>query len=151
MEIRKARLGDVGGILDLIQPFVDRDIILGRTPQDMIERIRDYMVAVDEGRVVGCAALFPGWENLGEVRTVAVDPGVQKKGVGRGLVAACLDEARALGLPRVFALTYETEFFKRMGFCEVDMHTLPQKIFRDCVRCKKFPDCDEIAMVRDIT
>ena len=148
--IRKATFSDIPGILSLIQPFVEQDIILGKTREDIVERIRDYFVYEEEGRIMGCCALYPGWDSLGEIRTTVVSPDRKGRGIGRKLVEACIKDARELGIPKLFVLTYEVEFFRKMGFEVVDMHSLPQKIFRDCIMCKHFPDCDETAMVMEL-
>jgi len=149
--IRKARVDDVEAIVDIIDPYAERGILLPRTRRDVVLRIRDFFVYDSGGEgLAGCAALFPGWDALGEIRSLAVRASMQGKGVGSALVQACIDDARELGLPRVFTLTYETGFFSRFGFKEVDKHALPQKIFKDCIKCPHFLDCDETAMILDL-
>jgi amino-acid N-acetyltransferase len=148
--LRKAKVSDIDAILAVIKPFVEKDIILARTHEDVEQRIRDYVLFEEDNTVLGCAALNPGWDNLGEIRTTAVDAGAQGKGIGRMIVKACLDEARELGLKRVFALTYQPDFFKRLGFADIEKSELPQKIWGDCVKCVKFPDCDEFALAIEL-
>lgn len=143
--VRKAVISDVDGILSLIRPFVEKEVILNKTRQDVIERLRDYFIYETDDKITGCSALYPGWEELGEIRTTAVAENMQGKGIGKELVLACLEEAKSIGIPKIFVLTYETAFFKNLGFKEVDKNTLPHKIFKDCIKCKHFPDCDETA------
>jgi amino-acid N-acetyltransferase len=108
--------------------------------------LRDFFILEQDGEVAGVVALNICWEDLAEVRSLAVDPRHVRKGAGRQLVQACLDEAAELGLKRVFALTYQPGFFEKMGFDYIEKAELPQKIWSDCLKCPKFPDCDEIAM-----
>ena len=101
----------------------------------------------DDGKLLGTAALHIVWEDLAEIRSVAVSEDAGRKGVGTQLVQACIDEARAIGLKRLFCLTYKPDFFSRFGFRIVDKSELPHKVWGDCMKCVKFPDCDEIAMI----
>lgn len=148
--LRKARMQDVEGILDVMLPYVEKDIILRKTREEVIARIRDYVIWEEDGVICGCAAFYPGWDGLGEIRSTAVAAELHGRGIGRKLVEACLADARSLGVRKVFVLTYETAFFARLGFVEVDKHSLPQKIFTDCIKCRHFPDCNETAMVQEI-
>ncbi|HEY78774.1 MAG TPA: N-acetyltransferase, partial [Dehalococcoidia bacterium] len=111
------------------------------------ESIRDYFVVRQGGRVTGCAALHVMWSDLAEVKSVAVVEASQRQGIGSGLVEACLNEARALGLPTVFCLTYKPAFFQKFGFSEVDKMELPRKVWTECYHCSKFPDCEEVALI----
>ncbi len=147
VEIRKARMGDVERIHALILANSRRHLMLARSRAEVYTSLRDFEVAEAEGEVVGCGALAIAWENLAEVRSVAVADAWQNRGVGQRLVEACLAEARRLGIGRVFALTMAPVFFGRLGFEEVDKETLPHKIWADCINCPKFPtDCDEVAV-----
>jgi len=148
--VRKARMRDVEAIHALIREFARRDSMLPRSRAELYDSLRDYQVAVAQGRVVGCGALTIAWENLGEIRSLAVAQEHQDKGVGRRLVEACLAEARRLGIQRVFALTNNPAFFKHFGFVSVAKETLPHKIWADCIKCPKFPDCDEEAVAIDL-
>jgi amino-acid N-acetyltransferase len=116
---------------------------------NLYERIRDFFVYVDEPtqEILGCGALNVTWANLGEIRSVAVREGRLKQGVGTAIVQACVEEARALGLEKLFVLTYEEDFFGRFGFERIDKNELPHKVWNVCVNCPHFPDCDEIAML----
>jgi len=148
--IRKARLDDIENILNTIEPYVTEGILLEKTQQDIVVRLRDFFIYEEDGRLSGCVALFPGWDALGEICTLAVDGSCTNKGIGTELVQACIQDARELGLPKIFALTYEKEFFSKFGFKEVDKHTLPQKIFKDCIKCPHYLDCRETAVVLEL-
>jgi amino-acid N-acetyltransferase len=148
--IRKARLTDVNAMFRLIRHYADRQRMLPKTQLQLYENLRDYSVAIEAStpdRVLGCGALHIYWENLAEIRSLAVDPDVTRKGIGSQLVALLLDEARELQIEQVFAFTYEPEFFGRLGFMQVKHHALPLKVYNECFHCSKFNQCDEIAMV----
>ena len=146
--IRKAGVRDVKSIHELLMDYAARKLLLPRSLSDLYAHVRDFFVlGCSSGPVRGCCALSVVWEDIAEIRSLAVVPEEQNKGWGRGLVHACLDEAAALGLDRVFILTYETRFFERFGFSRVSKDTLPQKVWADCLNCPKFPDCDEVAML----
>jgi amino-acid N-acetyltransferase len=120
-----------------------------RSLGELYESIREFWVAVDqEDQVVGCAALHVFWEDLAEIRCLAVAEHVQGLGLGRRLVEACRNSARELGIKSIFALTTATEFFERCGFHQIDKTELPQRIWSECVRCPAFPMCKEIALIR---
>ena len=148
--LRKAQIGDVKEIQKLLTHFASQGDMLSRSLSELYEAIRDFYVVVDQGRILGTAALHIVWEDLAEVRSVAVVEDSGRRGVGTSVVNACIDEARALGLKRVFCLTYKPDFFSRFGFRIVDKAELPHKVWGDCVKCVKFPDCDEIAMILDL-
>ena len=150
--IRKARMGDVKAIQKLIAEYARKGDMLPRSLSEIYENLRDYFVYTgDGGKVIGSAAIHIMWEDLAEVRSLAVRDGHMGKGVGTKLVEACVSEAIVLGILRVFALTYKPEFFEKMGFVRVDKSELPQKIWTDCLKCSKFPDCDEVALVSDLS
>lgn len=151
--IRKARIGDVIDIQRLLAEFARQGKLLARSLSDLYTNLRDIFAAEDEetGKVVGCCCLHIIWENLAEIRSLAVESTHQKRGIGRRLVEACISEAGELGICRVFTLTYETSFFERMGFRVVDKNIFPQKIWADCLHCPKFPVCDEVALLLDLT
>lgn len=144
--IRKARIPDVKVIHKLLLSYAQQGLMLSRSLVDMYECLRDFYIQEQDGEVVGAVALHICWEDLAEVRSLAVSQAHERRGVGRQLVQACLDEARALGIKQVFALTYQPGFFEKMGFDYIEKSELPQKIWSDCLKCPKFPDCDEIAM-----
>ena len=147
--LRTARPSDTRAILSLIGRYSAQGVMLPRTYAQVLERIRDYVVSVSpDGSLRGVAGLHPVAEDMAEIRSLAVEEGMTGKGLGRQLVQQCLQDARGLGLKRVFALTYQTEFFTKMGFEKVEKLTLPQKIWGDCVHCAKFSDCDEVAVLK---
>jgi amino-acid N-acetyltransferase len=149
--LRKAQISDVKEIQKLLTHFASRGDMLSRSLSELYEAIRDFYIFEEEGRLLGVAALHIVWEDLAEIRSVAVAEDAGRKGVGSQVVQACLDEARVLGLKRVFCLTYKPNFFGKFGFSVVDKSQLPHKVWGDCMKCVKFPDCDEIAMILDIT
>jgi amino-acid N-acetyltransferase len=149
-KVEKAKISDVPRIHKLINSFANRGEMLARPLSEIYENIRDFFVVRQGNHVIGCAALHVMWSDLAEIKSVAVDEEQQKLGVGNELVAACLKEAKELGLATVFCLTYKPVFFSKMGLKEVDKMTLPQKIWTECYRCPKFPNCDETAMTIQI-
>ncbi len=150
--IRKARIVDVPQIQKMLVLFAQDGKLLARSLSELYTNLRDTFVALDDetGEVVGCCGLHIIWENLAEIRSLAVTDTLQGRGIGRLLVAACIEEARDLGIERLFTLTYEVGFFERVGFRVVDKNIFPQKIWADCLHCPKFPNCDEVALVLDI-
>ncbi|MDA3962443.1 MAG: N-acetyltransferase [Planctomycetota bacterium] len=148
--IRSATLGDVPALHGLIQAFAERNFLLSRTTGELYETIRDFLVAENADQLLGCSALHIVNARIAELKSLAVSEDAQGMGLGRRLVAATLDEARAIGLQRVFCLTYQEAFFGRCGFVKVDRSRLPEKVWGECVRCNKFLDCDEVAMWVDL-
>ena len=145
-------MSDVKGIHQLIADYAKKGDMLPRSLADIYENLRDYFVFLeDDGELVGSAAIHIMWEDLAEVRSLAVREGRMRRGVGTQLVESCISEAIMLGIARVFALTYKPEFFERLGFHTIDKAELPQKIWSDCLKCSKFPDCDEVALVADFS
>ena len=145
--LRKARISDITAIHRLINDCATKGEMLPRSLAELYDNMRDYFVYEEAGTVVGTSALHICWEDLAEIRSLCVVPSFRKRGVGRDLVRACMKEAHDYSVGRVFLLTYQDEFFKKFGFELVDKKELPQKIWTDCVKCAKFPMCDEIAMV----
>ena len=148
--VRNARMTDVEPIYALVTEYSQRQVMLPRSRADLYESLRDFLVAEQKGKAVGCAALGIQWDNLAEIKSLAVVDSCQGQGIGRRLVRACLAEARRLGIGRVFALTMTPAFFERLGFERVARESLPHKVWADCVRCPKFPDCDELAVQIDV-
>jgi amino-acid N-acetyltransferase len=144
--IRKAILNDARQIHQLLLTYARDGIVLSRSLMEIFESIRDFYVFVDADRVVGAAALNICWQDLAEIRSLVVEQSHAGRGIGRHLVEACLAEARQLGIGRVFALTYQQTFFEKLGFVVIEKAELPQKIWGDCIKCAKFPECDEIAL-----
>ncbi|WP_435017769.1 N-acetyltransferase [Tundrisphaera sp. TA3] len=149
MNIRPARVGDVPAIQELIRSFADRKLMIRRSPGELYESIREFFVATDDvGQVVGCAALHVFWEDLAELKCLAVSERAQGLGIGRKLVEACWKSAEELEIPSVFTLTYVPDFFEKCSFHQVEKTELPHKIWNECVRCPLFPNCTETALVR---
>lgn len=148
VEIRKASLADIPALLELINAYAVQAIMLPRTEFEMAENIRDFLVALDGGHLLGCGALHFYTATSGEVRSLAVSPAAKGKGIGRTLVEALEDEARAQDLHSIFAFTYVAGFFAKLGFEEVDRGELPLKAWKDCLRCPKFQACDETAVLK---
>ncbi len=144
--VEKAKITDVPEIHRLVNYFAARDEMLARPLSELYENLRDFFVVREGGRVVACAALHINWSDLAEVKAVAVAEEVQKRGLGKDLISACVREAGDLGLPIVFCLTYKPEFFEKQGFARVDKMKLPRKIWTECFHCPKFPDCEEVAL-----
>ena len=146
-KIRKAVIPDSKKIQRLVNDFARKEEMLPRALNEIYESLRDFVVYEDTGDIVGVCALRILWEDLAEIRSLAVLKESQGSGIGRLLVKKCLKEAKDLGIKRVFALTYQPEFFKKNGFIDIDKAKLPQKIWGDCLKCHKFPECDEHAVI----
>lgn len=149
--IRNARMDDIKAIYALLKHFADKGLLLGRSLSSLYDQLRDFKVYVEKSesgeQVVGVGALHVCWENLAEIRSFAVAESHQGRGIGTELANACLDEAVAFGINRVFTLTYQPTFFKRLHFHDIDKNELPHKVWSDCIHCPKFPDCNEEALV----
>jgi len=147
--IRKATIHDVPEMQRLINFFADRGDLLPRSLNELYENLRDFFIVEDNRRVVGTCALHVNWGDLAEIKALVVDESYQGQGVGKQLVKACLDDARQLGISRVFALTFKPEFFLKLGFRNIDKSDLPHKVWSECIHCVKFPDCGEVAVIYD--
>lgn len=148
--IRKAAIGDLKRIQELINFYAKQDKMLPRSLNELYENIRDYFVYEDGGEIVGCCALHITWEDLAEIKSLAVEETRQKQKIGSALVKTAFEDARKLKVKRVFALTYVPEFFEKFGFKRIEHSKLPHKIWSECIKCVKFPDCQEIALVIDV-
>ena len=148
LTIRKATMRDIHDLLELINGYAAKGIMLPRTEFEMSENIRDFVLAFAGDRLVGCGALHFYSPTSGEVRSLAVDPGSKSRGVGRAIVEVLEQEARDCGLHSIFAFTYVSKFFEKLGFVEVERGELPLKAWKDCLRCPKFQSCDETAVVK---
>ena len=147
--IRRALLTDALAIAELINHYASRGLMLPKNPVQIYENLREFVVAVDEeGALMGCGGLRLMDFDLAEVRSLAVSERARGQGIGQRLVNALIDEAHHLGIGRVFALTYEERFFRKLGFDLCDRHIFPQKVWADCRLCPKRHHCDEIAMIR---
>ncbi|MCX8043767.1 MAG: N-acetyltransferase [Desulfobacterota bacterium] len=147
--IRKATIADVKEIHALLSRYAQKGLLLGRSMSDLYEQLRDFVVATDEtgSTLLGVCGLHICWEDIAEIRSLAVLEEYMNQGIGAQLVTVCLKEAADLGLARVFVLTYVPDFFKKLGFTPVDKSVLPHKVWGDCVKCVKFPYCDEEALL----
>jgi amino-acid N-acetyltransferase len=153
MMIRKAIIGDIKHIHKLLNYYGDRGLLLARPLSELYDHLRDFMVLVEKGeedRVIATCALGICWEDLAEIRSLAVTDDQQGKRYGSQLVQACLEEAKTLGVRKIFVLTYAEEFFRGMGFRVVEKSTFPHKVWADCLKCSKFPECDETAMLLEL-
>jgi amino-acid N-acetyltransferase len=148
MKVEKAKINDAQRIHELVNKFADKGQMLPRALSEIYENLRDFFVIRDsDNQVVGCVALHVNWADLAEIKSLAVSEDKQAKGLGSILVKACLEEAGELGFPAVFCLTYKPAFFERHNFHQVDKMELPRKVWSECYRCPKFPDCDEVALI----
>jgi amino-acid N-acetyltransferase len=148
--VRKARLADVGDMFRIINHYAEMQRMLPKTQLQLYENLRDYSIVAEPTaptRVLACGALHIYWENLAEIRAVAVAPGITRKGIGTLLIEHLLEEARELEIEQVFVFTYEPKFFGRFGFIQVEHRTMPLKVYNECFHCPKFNKCDELAMV----
>lgn len=151
LDVRKASMRDIPKILELINSYAVKGIMLPRTEFEMSENIRDFSVAYDGDVLLGCAALHFYTPTTAEVRSLAVWPHLSRHGVGRSLVTSLEAEARENDLDAIFAFTYVPGFFAKMGFIEVERGELPLKAWKDCLRCPKFQNCDEIAVLKSLS
>ena len=150
MKVEKARINDIPQMHQLINYFAERDEMLPRPLSELYENIRDYFVIRQGERVIACVALHISWSDLAEIKSLAVAEDSQTQGIGAELVKACLKEAEELGIDTIFCLTYKPAFFEQFGFSQVDKMELPRKVWTECYRCPKFPNCDEAALVRHL-
>ncbi len=148
--VEVASIGDAETIHELVTYWADRGDMLHRALGEVFESIRDFKVARAEGQVAGCGSLHILGSDLAEIRSLAVREDAQGTGIGAAIVAACVDEARALGLERVFALTYRPGFFEKQEFRVANVMEFPQKVWNECVRCPFFTNCKEVAVVMDL-
>jgi amino-acid N-acetyltransferase len=147
MILRKAIMPDVEAVYTLIQQYAEEGLLLSRSRLSLYENLQSLTVAEENGRVIGVAGLHILWSDLAEIRSLALSPDYKGKGIGKQLVFHLIQEAESLGIARVFALTYQVAFFEKCGFQLIQKESLPQKVWKDCMNCKKFPTCDEIAMI----
>ena len=150
--IRKALISDVKNIQQLINSVAGEGVVLPRSLSELYDNLRDYSVYCHgtEETIYGTCAIHVCWENLAEIRSLVVRKDCGKRGVGKALVESCLAEAHTLGIRRVFVLTYKESFFEKLGFRTIDKSALPHKSWSDCLKCAKFPDCDEVAMEKEL-
>ena len=149
-QFKKAILKDAKSIHTLVNKFARKEDMLPRSLNEIYENIRDFYVCLNNDSIVGTAALHILWDDLAEIRSVSVSTKYQRQGIGSKLIKNCLKEANKLGVNKVFALTYRPGYFKEFGFKEIDKNSLPHKIWGECLKCHKFPDCDESAVIKKL-
>ncbi len=147
-EYRHATFNDIDAIFSLINNFALEGLMLSKSYSTLYEILPEFVVAVEteSGKVVGCGALHCTWSELAEIRSLAVSKDFHRNGIGGEIVKLLIEDGKKLGVKKFFTLTYNTSFFKSVGFNIVLKETLPQKIWSDCLSCPKFPNCDEVAM-----
>lgn len=150
MILRKATFKDVEPIHKLVNENAERGLMLPRSRNVLYETLRDMVLAEEDGAIIGVGGLHLIWDELAEIRALAVSPGMVGKGIGKQIVAALTEEAKELGVKTLFALTYQTEFFAKQGFHEIPKEKLPHKVWKECINCPKFPNCDEVAMMKEL-
>ncbi|ABZ82736.1 acetyltransferase, gnat family [Heliomicrobium modesticaldum Ice1] len=150
MILRKAKMNDVEDIHALISESAAEGLMLARSRSLLYEGLRDITVAEEAGRIVGTGSLHILWEDLAEIRALAIIKDARGKGIGRAIVDMLIKEAKDLGIDRVFALTYQEGFFSKCGFSVVPKELLPHKVWKECIDCPKFPNCDEVAMLLQV-
>lgn len=148
--IRKAKLGDVKSIADLVAPLAEQGLMLPLPLGQVTARLRDFLVDDCDGEIKGVVAVHVTWDRLVELRSLAVRQSARNTGLGKQLVEAAVAEAEALEATEIFTLTYIPEFFEKFGFSRIDRAQLPHKVWQDCTNCPKFPDCGEIALLRPL-
>ena len=148
-EYRQAKFSDVEEIYNLIAGYASQGIMLPKPHNVLYETIREFIVAeeISTKKIVGTGALHMTWNELAEVRSMAVHEEYKRHGIGADIVKKLLAEGVEVGVKKFFTLTYTPEFFRSLGFKTVDKNTLPHKIWKECIECPKFPNCDEIAMI----
>ena len=148
MIYRKARFDDIESIYGLVNIYAAQGEMLPRSRNTLYENLRDMVVAEEEGRVIGAGALHIMWDRLAEVRMMAIAPEHTRQGIGAEIVQLLLNEGDVLGIEKVFTLTYKPDFFRKLGFIRISREELPQKVWKECIDCPKYPNCDEIAMIK---
>ncbi len=151
MVYKKATLLDIASMQKLVKPEVESGIILARNDDEIATNIRSYILAFHKNELIGFGALHVHTTTLAEIRSLIVKDGYRGKEVGKNIVLNCLEEAKKLGIKKVLSLTYKQNFFQRLGFVEIPKESLPEhKIWADCIKCKHFPVCNEIALIKQI-
>lgn len=148
--LRKATLSDARNIQKLINGFAAKGDMLPVSISEICEKILEFVIWEENGEILGCCAMHPSWEDLVELRSIAVAENSSRHGIGKIMVEKIIENSRIIGAKRIFLLTYKPDFFAKFGFYIVEKDTLPKKIWSDCLKCAKFPDCDEIAMQMEL-
>ncbi|MDO9534591.1 MAG: N-acetyltransferase [Bacillota bacterium] len=148
MFFRKATMSDVETMASLINSYAGEGLMLSRTIPSLYQKIRDYTIIEEDGLIIGVGGLHILWKDMSEICSLAIHPQYIKNGLGLALVDRLLLESKEIGVEKVFTLTYQPAFFEKCGFSRIDKENLPQKVWTECVNCPKFPNCDEIALIR---
>lgn len=148
MRYRKPTFEDIEAIFSLVNSYAEKGVMLARSRNALYETIRDMLVAEEKGEIIGVGGLHFMWDKMAEVRTMAVHPDYLKKGIGREIVNRLVEDGINYGVQQIFTLTYQPEFFSKLGFYELNKDKLPHKVWKECINCPKFPNCDEIAMIK---
>lgn len=151
MKIRAAKVSDVKSMHSLISFYAERKEMLPRSLNDIYENLQEFVVAEENNKIVGCCAIHISWEDLAEIKALAVAQNSQKKGIGTKLVQALHKKANELGIIKTFALTFKPDFFTKLGYVITTKEKLPHKIWGECVKCHLFPDCGEIPLIKELT
>jgi len=151
MKVEKATITDAQSIHTMVNEFAEKKEMLPRALSEIYEDLRDYFVIRDKNnKMLACVAMHISWVDLAEIRSLAVHEKSQFQGLGSMLVESCIKEAKELGIPTIFCLTYKPAFFEKCGFKQVDKSELPRKVWSECFHCPKFPDCDEVALIYNL-
>lgn len=150
MIFRRARMSDIDSMASLISYYAEKGLMLHRTIPSLYQKIRDYTVIENETSIIGVGGLHVLWKDLAEICSMAIHPRHVHSGLGKALVSLLLEEGKTLGTEKVFALTYQPVFFEKCGFTRIEKESLPQKVWTDCINCPKFPNCDEIALIKKV-
>lgn len=150
MKLRRTKLSDVEEIMSLINGFAEQGLMLPRSRNTLYEHLREFLVIESDQKIIAVGALHIIWDDLAEIRALAVSQDYQGQGLGKMLVQALLQEAREIECPKVFTLTYQPGFFERCGFTLTDKEDMPHKVWKECIHCVKFPNCDENAMILNL-
>lgn len=150
MNVRNAKISDVKAVYALINNYAEQDKMLFRSIADIYENLQSFIVAEVAGEIVGCCALDIIWADLGEIKSLAIAEAKKGSGVGTAIIEDAERRAGEIGLERIFALTLAPEFFTKAGFKIVEKNTLPMKVWRDCAKCPKQQNCDEIAVIKPL-
>jgi amino-acid N-acetyltransferase len=150
MDIRPAKVSDVKGIHALVEYYANNKEMLHRSLNAIYENIQEFVVLENDGKVIACGALHVSWEDLAEIKALAVSEEYKRQGIGKEMVERLQKNAKELGIQKIFTLTFKPEFFKKLGYVETPKEMLPHKIWSECVNCYLFPDCGEVPLLHSL-
>ena len=151
LKIRTAKVQDVKQIQKIIEFYANNKEMLHRSLNSIYENIQEYVVVENKGKIIACGALHVSWEELAEVKALAVSKEFARQGIGRKIVKTLEKKAIKLGIHSTFALSFKPEFFKKLGYEVISREVLKQKIWSECINCHLFPDCGEIPLIKDLS